>query len=200
MKIKGWSKFQHFKDRKPPWIKLYREILDDLDWHKLDGDSAKLLVQLWLLASEGDEGQLPTVEKISFRLRISETSIKSMISKLSHWLEYDDIEVISERYQSDRPETETETEIERPQKDSIEPCLFDIFWEGYPRKEDKKKARVTFNRLSDKNKQLAINDSSVRFVSTEKRFVPIPTTYLNGERWNDEKKSGSTTDFSRNSV
>ena len=36
-RIKGWVKFQHFKDRRPPWIKLYRDILEDPDWHDLDG-------------------------------------------------------------------------------------------------------------------------------------------------------------------
>ncbi len=39
-RIKGWVKFQHFKDRRPPWIKLYRDILEDPDWHDLDGDTA----------------------------------------------------------------------------------------------------------------------------------------------------------------
>ncbi len=27
-RIKNWDKFQHFKNRRPPWIKLHREILD----------------------------------------------------------------------------------------------------------------------------------------------------------------------------
>ena len=27
--IKNWWKFQHYKDRRPSWIKLYEEILDD---------------------------------------------------------------------------------------------------------------------------------------------------------------------------
>ena len=27
MKIKNWSKFQHFKDRKPPWVKLYPGLM-----------------------------------------------------------------------------------------------------------------------------------------------------------------------------
>ena len=51
MKIKNWSQFQHFKDRRPPWIKLYRDILDDIEWHELDAKSAKVLVMLWLIAS-----------------------------------------------------------------------------------------------------------------------------------------------------
>ena len=110
-KIKNWAKFQHFKDRKPPWIKLYRDILDDMEWHNLSGDSAKLLTMLWLIASEG-EGVLPEVKYLSFRLRLPEKTINNCLSTLSHWLERDDIGVISERYQDDAPEREIERETE----------------------------------------------------------------------------------------
>lgn len=102
-RIKNWKQFQHFKDRRPPWIKLYRDILDDIEWHNLDPSSAKILVMLWLIASESD-GQLPSTPELAFRLRISESTIKSIILKLSHWLEHDDIATISEGYQNDLPE------------------------------------------------------------------------------------------------
>ena len=69
IKVKDWSRFQHFKDRKPPWIKLYRDLLDDIDWYNLDPAAAKLLIMLWLMASE-ENGDLPSVEKIAFRLQI----------------------------------------------------------------------------------------------------------------------------------
>lgn len=109
MNIKGWKKFQHFKDRRPPWIKLYRDLLDDPEWHELDAEAAKALVMLWLIASEND-GALPDTKKLAFRLRTTEAKIKQILSSLSHWLEGDDIETISSRYQDDAPETETETE------------------------------------------------------------------------------------------
>ena len=117
-RIKGWVKFQHFKDRRPPWIKLYRDILEDPDWHDLDGDTAKILVALWLLASEDEEqeGKLPDARRLAFRLRIPESKVNQALTKLSHWLERDDIDVISSGYQSDAPETETETESERETK------------------------------------------------------------------------------------
>lgn len=114
IKVKDWKKFQHFKDRRPPWIKVYREILDDPDWHELDGNSAKVLLMLWLIASEdpNQEGGLPCLRKLSFRLRMTEHQLSSAISKLSHWLIQDDITTISSRYQDDAPETETEGEGE----------------------------------------------------------------------------------------
>ena len=112
MKIKNWSQFQHFKDRRPPWIKLYREILDDIEWHELDPKSAKVLVMIWLIASEFD-GFLPDTKKLAFRLRMTEKDTEVSLIKLSHWLEHDDINEISSRHQDDLLETETETEIEK---------------------------------------------------------------------------------------
>ena len=115
MKIKNWSKFQHFKDRRPPWIKLYRDILDDIDWHQLDPLSTKVLVMCWLIASEND-GNLPDTKTLAFRLRMSEKQTSECILRLSHWLEQSDITAISNRYQHDAPETERETETETEKK------------------------------------------------------------------------------------
>ena len=110
IKIKGWAKFQHFKDRRPPWIKLYRDILEDPDWHDLDGDTAKILVALWLIASEDEDqdGKLPDSRRLAFRLRVTESKVNQALVKLSHWLEHDDINAISTGYQVDAPETEAE--------------------------------------------------------------------------------------------
>ena len=113
MKIKNWAKFQHFKDRKPPWVKLYRDILDDVEWFELEPKLAKILVMLWLIASEEQNGELPDSKKLAFRLRLTEKEINTAIIGLSHWLEQSDIDAISLRYQDDLPETETETETKR---------------------------------------------------------------------------------------
>jgi len=115
MKIKNWTKFQHFKDRRPPWVKLYRDILDDLEWHELDPLAAKVLVMLWLIASE-DEGRIPDTKTLAFRLRLTEIKTKEIVIKLSHWLEHDDTSVISDGYQHDPLETERETETKKEKK------------------------------------------------------------------------------------
>lgn len=108
MYIKNWSEFQHFKDRTPPWIKLYRHLLDDPDWHELSGDEAKTLIMLWLIASEDKKmnGNLPAVKNIAFRLRTTEIKLNQILNKLSGWLIFDDNELISSGYQHDAPETE----------------------------------------------------------------------------------------------
>lgn len=115
LRIKGWAKFQHFKDRKPPWIKLYRDLLDDMEWHELDPIAAKALVMIWLIASEND-GELPDAKKLAFRLRMSVKDLERVVSQLSHWVESSDNGLISNQYQSDPLERETEEETEREEE------------------------------------------------------------------------------------
>jgi len=141
MRIKNWNKFQHFKDRKPIWIKLYRDLLDDLNWHELDGKSAKALVMIWLIASE-DCGQLPDTKSLAFRLRMSEKDTKDIVTRLSAWLEQDDINGISEGYQDDmlekrREETEKEKEIEAPEGVSQQ------VWDSFVKQRKIRKAQIT---------------------------------------------------------
>ena len=118
IRIKNWATLQHFRDRKPIWIKLYRGLLDDPEWAALSPLGNRVLIMLWLLASESD-GELPPIPVIAFRLRMSEKLVLSTISELQHWLigsvsepYQPDIKSISSRYQGDISETETETETE----------------------------------------------------------------------------------------
>lgn len=65
---------------------------------------------------------------------------------------------------------------------------FEKFWSLYPNKKDKKKARDKFSKLSLEKKQQAIDWISRLMKSDQwkKWFIPLPTTYLNGERREDE--------------
>lgn len=123
MKIKNWKEFQHYKDRDPKWIKLYTKLLNDDEWFDLDPKHAKVLVMLWCLASEDPalEGNLPSIKKMSFRLRIPQSSLESTLSNLSHWVEQDASELLAGCYQDASLETEErrEREEERPRRASM---------------------------------------------------------------------------------
>lgn len=54
--VANWEKFQHYKRRSPPWIRLYRDVIDTEEWRGLTGDAGKLLTELWLIASEPHPG------------------------------------------------------------------------------------------------------------------------------------------------
>lgn len=80
---KNWQKFQHYKNRKPPWIKLYRDLLDDFDFQCLPDASRALAPLLWLLASEEKTGVIKTTpEKLAYRLRRLEHEIVAALKPL----------------------------------------------------------------------------------------------------------------------
>ena len=65
------------------------------------------------------------------------------------------------------------------------------FWGLYPRKEAKPKAFTTFKNKSRADQQKAIDHLKTKpFSGTEKQFIPIPTTYLNQDRFNDSVIGG----------
>lgn len=184
IRIKNWKQFQHFKDRSPPWVKLYRDLLNDMDWHELSPVPAKALVSLWLIASESD-GMLPDIKKLAFRLRITEKSMESIVYELSHWLEHDDISTISGRYQGDAPEerrVETETDG------------FALFWSTYPKKTAKPAALKAFKaqkingELPDILRDIESRVSGDDWRKEGGKYVPNPATYLNQRRWEDGEK------------
>ena len=175
MRIKNWSQFQHFKDRRPPWIKLYRDILDDIEWHQLDAQSSKVLVMCWLIASEND-GNLPDLKTLAFRLRMSEKNTSESIIKLSHWLEQDDINVISSQYQDDLPETETERETETEIAKAIRPRQA-----GTPSAPIDEIISLYNEKLPMLSRVTVINDSRRRAISARWREV-VTTDKLDKEK------------------
>lgn len=83
--VKNWEKFQHYKDRNPPWIKLYRWLLDDYEFSQLQDETKAHLMLIWLLASHTG-GRVPADPKY-LAAKIGATSLPDL-SKLvdSGWL------------------------------------------------------------------------------------------------------------------
>lgn len=52
IRIINFEKFQHYTDRRPPWIKLYRDLWDDPRFFDLPNDERYLLIGLFVLASQ----------------------------------------------------------------------------------------------------------------------------------------------------
>ena len=51
-KVKNWEEYQHYRDRNPPWIKLYGRILTSKDWVVLSDESRLHMVVCMVLASD----------------------------------------------------------------------------------------------------------------------------------------------------
>jgi hypothetical protein len=80
---KNWTNFQHYKHRSPPWIKLHKNLLDDMAFQRLPVASKALAPMLWLLASESNDGVIHrTPEEIAFRIRMTEKEVLSAIKPL----------------------------------------------------------------------------------------------------------------------
>lgn len=50
--VKNFERFQHYRDRNPPWIKLYGDVLVDLQFVQLPEVAQAQLIKLWILASQ----------------------------------------------------------------------------------------------------------------------------------------------------
>jgi len=118
---KNWDNFQHYKHRSPPWIKLHKNLLDDMAFQRLPIASKAIAPMLWLLASESHDGVIhKSPEEIAFRLRMTEKEVISSIKPLiDNGFFIEDSNVLAERLQDattekrqrqSRVETEKETE------------------------------------------------------------------------------------------
>ena len=69
-------------------------------------------------------------------------------------------------------------------------CDFDDFWSVYPRKIAKNTARRAYDSAMKKATAdevlSAVQIFSANSRSTEKQYIPHPSTWLNGERWLDD--------------
>jgi len=119
LRIKNWEKFQHYKDRKPPWIRLYNDLLDDPDLDEIPSDLFKLLAKIWLAASEhGTDGTLPDIRRLALKVHVDSKLLAKQIRKLNQWIEFDECDSSSMRSRdasnvlASESESESESETE----------------------------------------------------------------------------------------
>lgn len=132
LKPKNWSKFQHYRDRSPPWIKLHRDILNDRVFASLPIASKALAPLLWLLASESKDGSFDAaLEELAFRLRIASKDIEQGLKPLiDNGFFVDASGSLAVRFQDAIPEREGERETEA-ERDTPKPPKGAISLEQY---------------------------------------------------------------------
>jgi len=79
--------------------------------------------------------------------------------------------------------TDTDTDIKRIVQKSDD---FETFWNLYPRKEAKQKSQKAWNRISITDRKKIIDHLPRRKFPEDKNFQLLPSTFLNGRRWEDE--------------
>ena len=119
--VKNFSKFQHYKDRTPPWIKLYNELLDDYTFTCLQDASKLHLILIWLLASRSNNKIPFDAEWIGKKISATEkVDLQELLDSGLIILNKDASKVLATRKQHARPEREREGEREKEVEREVE--------------------------------------------------------------------------------
>ena len=82
LSIKNLTKYQHYKNRNPPWVKLYYAILDDYLFLALSHEAQLLYLKLLLIASRTNN-EIPAdrdyLEKVC-RCRVGKQTLNELLN------------------------------------------------------------------------------------------------------------------------
>lgn len=174
------------------------------------------------LIFESDEGVIPAcvIESSESCHKTSEARIKAWKTRKSLKKDQADVKPIHHDITPNHPdvtlnesresrETRTEREKESPQAAPVKGGKsvgysdeFESFWQAYPTKTGKglaweswKKRKAPIPEISQVLKSVEDNKASFKWRKDGGQFVPMPSTWINQRRWEDE--AGSTQDTSR---
>jgi hypothetical protein len=188
--VKNFDRFQHYKDRSPPWIKLYNELLDDYEFARLQDASKLHLILIWLLASRSDNKLPFDSEWVARRINATvPVDLEALADAGFLVVHQPRSKPLARRKHIARPETEREGETEERERQKETPSSvsdFDKFWQRYPHKIGKGAAKKAFKKA---NVPLdTIFAGLARYTATKPRDRPWcnPATWLNQERWQDQ--------------
>lgn len=122
IEIPNWDRFQHYRDRDPPWIKFYTELLHDPDYLALSGDQRAILHGLWLEYASSRRRLRAETRSLSSRLLLRVT--KRQLETLNHagFITILASKPLASRYQdasATRARGETEREEPKPEGSTV---------------------------------------------------------------------------------
>ena len=205
LRVANWEKWQSYrKDRgQPPWIKVHRRILRNLEWVSLSDAERGQLVAMWVLAADHD-GAIPASAEIVQKLCFM--SDKPNLNKFielglltsdgSHSGCQPDANMASTRRQHDRPKAEAKAETEEKNTCALT-CAraqkFDAFWAAYPKKKNKQDAQKAFQKIEPSDdllasmlQAIAAQTESHDWQKQNGQFIPYPATWLRAGAWEDQ--------------
>jgi len=194
IQIRNWRKYQHYKDRCPPWIMVHANLLDKPKWRGLSDASKGQLAAIWLLASRlhkdpTTDAVIPNDPKLLSALtgcKITHGVIANLMNKRFLNLCKQDASGVLAMCS---PETETETETETYSC----PNGFGRFWDHYPKRVGKRDALKAWkqtlkDRPSDDDLIAKVDELSMsrQWLKESGQYVPLPATWLRRGGWEDE--------------
>ena len=207
-RVKNFERFQHYKDRSPPWIKLYNDLLDDYAFTCLQDASKLHQILIWLVASRTGNKLPADPDWISRKISATEPVDLDVLERAGF------IEYIDEKLNDNQPLRDVEQHASGVLADcKQDACLegeqsraegdycakacaserFAEFWAAYPKKRSKGQARKAWAKLNPDEQLLTRILDAVERAKTSGdwakdggKFIPYPATWLNAEGWLDE--------------
>lgn len=82
LRVRSWEKYQHYKDRRPPWIKYHVEMLDDYELTHLPYVTQLLFDRLLLLAARTDNNIPHDPEWVATQTHIAQALVRKSLETL----------------------------------------------------------------------------------------------------------------------
>jgi len=200
LRIRNWEKFQHYKDRNPPWIKLHKDLLMSEQWVIATDAQRALLIAIMLLAARNDNAIPENPAYIQKVAHLDETPDLSWlvdvgfcdrcVANATVSVANATVGVADATQNTPFVYSETETEAETEKSIGHPPPVddrFDDFWSIWPKKVQKKTAQTAWKNMTKKNREAALAALPAHMLRwNDPQFIPNPATWLRAERWNDE--------------
>lgn len=188
IRIKEWDKFQHYKDRSPPWIKLHKSMITSRTWVSLDDKGRVLAFACMMLAADTDN---KTPLDPAYLQRVAYLNQKPDFQAL---VNIDFIEIIEE--DGSNASNALANRINCPPEQSRAEqriARFEAFWRSYPKKRSKDQAAKAFDKINPDEQLLAVMVAAIERAKTRDdwkkdggQFIPYAATWLNAGGWKDE--------------
>lgn len=197
LSVKNFEQFQHYRDRNPPWIKLYNQLLDDYDFACLQDASKAHLIAIWLLASRNGNRIPYDSAWISSRISASDPVDLEQLMDSGFLVECGAKSPKTKRKSASKKQAkrkqndclEGEGETEGKQRDINND--FEEFWNLFPvgRKTKKPQALAKYTSIlkSERATHQEIMDGTKIYARHHNPdFVQMPISWLNAEAWKDD--------------
>lgn len=193
-RVRNWTKFQHYKHRSPPWIKLHVEIFSSEDWVSLD-DASKLLAIACMVIGSRNDGCVPGnpeyIQRVAYLNK--KPNLKPLID--CGFLEIPLADASATQADAIKCLTRGEERRDRGEQRRAAPPRFDEFWLVCPRKIGKDATERAWAEALKHEEAEAIIAAMRGFAGLSKdtpdRFIPGPAKWLTDRRWRDEDVSGA---------
>ena len=136
--IRNWTQHQHYKNKRPTWIKVYTHLLTDMKFRSMCDSSKLLLFHLWLLAATN--GNKIRLEMCNLRSITGISNRKLDPSELienNYLVPYDSRLALDGVYTREEKRREEHIKKRREEKRPQTPFdskAFNLFWSTYPKK------------------------------------------------------------------